>query len=66
MELTEVFVVRIYRRYRCNTKRIAGLVELVSKGRVQKFESYEELHAILKGCDLPGGAGKRKRRGIDS
>ena len=66
MALTEVFVVRIYRRDYCTTTRLAGVVELVSKGRVQKFDSYEELHAILKGGDLPGKAGKRKRRGIDS
>lgn len=62
MGLTEVFIVRIYRRSRAAGNALAGTVEAVPNRQTRKFESCEQLCCLLGIPQRSGGAGRRRRR----
>jgi hypothetical protein len=43
----QTYVVRIYRRNGQPNREVAGVVEVVQSGRRLRFESFEQLRAIL-------------------
>lgn len=62
MGLTEVFIVRIYRRNRAAGGALVGTVESVPNRRTRKFESWQELRCLLEILRRPGGTGRRRQR----
>jgi hypothetical protein len=60
MGLTEVFIVRIYRRNRAPGSALVGTVEAVPNRQSRKFESCEELCCLLEILRRPGGAARRQ------
>ncbi len=62
METIETYIVRIYRRNRDDTRKIAGLVETVGKDEKKSFTSQEELWRILNlgKKEMKQNTGKRK------
>jgi hypothetical protein len=62
MGLTEVFIVRIYRRNRPAGGALVGTVEAVPNRKTQTFESCAELCSLLGILRRPGGTGRRWQR----
>jgi hypothetical protein len=60
--LTEIFIVRIYRRNSAGGMTLVGTVEAIASRRIHKFDSYEELRNFLEVPLCVGRAGRRGRR----
>ena len=57
----ESYIVRIYRRDEKDPAAIAGLIEAVQTGEVDKFADRDELCAVI--CRKPKGR-KRRSKGL--
>jgi hypothetical protein len=62
MRLTEVFIVRIYRRGRAGGTVLMGTVEHMSNRWPRKFESFKELRLLLETPARNYRAGRHRRR----
>ena len=62
MDLTETFVVRIYRRDGAPGGSLTGTVESIEKETTQRFSSFEELRSILEHSRPSRKARRQSRR----
>jgi hypothetical protein len=60
--LAQTYVVRIYRRNEGAGKEVAGIVEIVRSGSRRRFDSFDELHAILASRLYIRSTGRSKPR----
>jgi hypothetical protein len=62
MGLTEVFIIRVYRRNPSPEGALVGTVETVPNRRIRKFENCEELCYVLEILRRSRRPGKRVQR----